>query len=86
MILERADCTFGGIDAMFLGGNTLKLDVVFDESFFQIVGAFVVEHVQLRWVTLVNQVLMSRFPGRAEGSSESIGNGGGVNGVRINVI
>ena len=42
MVFQGADGSFGGIGAMFFGGNALEGDVVFGECIFQILGAFVV--------------------------------------------
>ena len=45
MILESADGTFGGVGAVFFWWNALKLDIVFLERVFEILGAFVVKDV-----------------------------------------
>ena len=42
VIFERPNGAFSSIDSMFFRRNTLKLDAIFGESIFQVLGAFVV--------------------------------------------
>jgi hypothetical protein len=43
VVFERADCAFGGIAAVDVGRDELKIDVLRTEEVFQDAGAFVVE-------------------------------------------
>ena len=43
MIFKRPDGTFGCINTVFLGRNTLKLNVVFSEGILEVMRTFVVQ-------------------------------------------
>jgi hypothetical protein len=45
VIFEGSDGPFGGIGAMFFGGDTLEVDFVFLKSILESLGTFIVENV-----------------------------------------
>ena len=47
MILPGLDGAFGGVASVYMWWHALEGDVVFLERFFEIVGAFVIEDVEL---------------------------------------
>lgn len=86
MIFEGAYGTFGSVGAVFFWGNTLKFDLIPEKGIFKILGTFVVQDVQIRWVTLMKEGFMCLFPGIADAGRFAIGNSNSVNGVGILMI
>lgn len=86
MVFESAYSTFSGVSAVFFWGNTLKLDLVLEKSVFQVLRAFVVQNVEVGWVTLVQESSVGLFPGIADAGSLSVGNGDSMNGIGVFVV
>ena len=63
MILECVNCTFGGIAAMWLWGDKLKVDVVLVEGFLHGTGALVVNDMERGRCTLLLEIFMAHLPG-----------------------
>ena len=72
VIFECPNGSFSSIDPMFFWRNTLKLDVILGKSIFQILGAFVVQDVQIGRMTLTSEQQMRLFPGVANASSFAV--------------
>ena len=75
VILECAYSTFRCICSVFFSRDSLEIDCVFCKRIFQILGAFVVEYVQVGWMTLSDEYLVCLFPRVADASSLTIGDG-----------
>ncbi len=58
VIFEGTDCSFGGIDPMFVWWDPLEPDLVAEERVFEVLGAFVVEDVEFGGMTVVDQHLV----------------------------
>ena len=84
MVFEGADGTFSSIRTVFFGGDSLVRDVVLHEGVFKILGAFVVQDVEIGGMALMDQRFMSFFPSIADAGSLAIGNGNGMD--RISVL
>jgi hypothetical protein len=69
VILECSNGTFCCVDTMFFWRNSLKINVVFWESIFESLRAFIVKDMELRSVTLVHKkgLVNGGFPARQHG-------------------
>jgi hypothetical protein len=71
---------------MFFWRNTLELDVIIGKSIFPILGAFVVQDVQIARMTLTSEQQVRLFPGVANASSFVIWDGNRVDGICVLVV
>ena len=83
MILESANGTFGGVDAVLMRWDSLKSNAIGKEGIFQILSAFIVEDVKFRRVALVDKESMCRFPRITNAGAFTVGNADGMNGVGV---
>jgi hypothetical protein len=72
MILPCLDGSFGGITAVTVGGNALKIDVVFGESCFDFGGTFVVDDVKFWGVSIGLEESVGSEPRIADGVAETV--------------
>ena len=86
MVLEGPDCSFGGIDSVFVRGDTLEANLVAEKGVLEVLGALVVKNVQVGGVALVDQQFVGGFPSVPDGGGLPVGNGHGVDGVGVLVI
>ena len=86
VILECSNGTFCCIDTMFLWGNALKINIVFQEGIFESLRAFIVEDMKLRSVTLVQKCLVNGFSSSADAGCLPIGNGNGMNSIGVLMV
>ncbi|MFN9914148.1 MAG: hypothetical protein ACK53L_16280, partial [Pirellulaceae bacterium] len=86
VIFEGPDGAFGGVDSVFFRRDPLEAYLVAEERIFEVLGAFVVKDVEFGSMTLVDEHLVGGFPSVADGGGFSVGNGDGVDRVRILMI
>ena len=63
VILEGANCTFGGVAAMGIWGDKLEVDILFAEGVLHGSGAFVVKDVESGSRSVLLEILLARYPG-----------------------
>jgi hypothetical protein len=86
VIFECPNGAFSSVDSMFFWRNTLKLDVILGKGIFQILGAFVVQDVQIGRMTLTSEQQVRLFPGIANASSFAIWDGNRVDGICVLLV
>ena len=86
MVFERPYGAFGSIGPMFLGWDSLIVDLVLVESVFEGLGTLVVEDMKAGRVALLQEQLMGSNPGIVDAGSLAVGYGNGVNRVSVVVI
>ena len=72
MIFPCLDGSFGGIAAVTVGGNALKIDVVFGESGFNFGGTFIVDDVEFWGVSVGLEEFVGFEPSVADGAAEAV--------------
>ena len=63
VILEGVNCTFGGVVAMGIWGDKLKVDIVFAEGALHSAGAFVVKDVESGRCAVLLEMFVALYPG-----------------------
>ena len=63
MILEGANCTFGGVAEMGIWGDKLEVDIVFSEGALHSSGVFVVKDVESGICAVMLDMFVARYPG-----------------------
>ena len=63
VILEYANCTFGGVAAMCIWGDKLEVGILFSEGAFNSAGTFVVEDVYSGSCAMLLEMLVARYTG-----------------------
>ena len=63
MILEGANCTFGGVAAMGIWGDKLKVDIVSAEGALHSAGTFVVKYVESGSCAMLLEMFVARCLG-----------------------
>ena len=86
MIFECADRTFGGVAAVGILGDKLKVDVVIAEGLLHCTGALVVEDVESGGCTVLLEVFMARPPGFSDLQGLPVLEKLGVDGVGVVVV
>ena len=86
MVLECANSAFGSVGTVFFWGNTLKLDLIFEEGVLEVLGAFIVQDVQIGRMTLMYQDAVCLFPGIANAGSLAIRDGNSMNSIGVLMI
>ena len=67
------DCAFGGITAVAVGKNVLKIDVVFGERCFNFRRTLVVDDVEFGCVSVGVEEFVGFEPSVADGAAKSVG-------------
>ena len=62
VILEGANCTFGGVAAMGIWGDKLEVDIVFAEGVLHGARAFVAKDVESGSRTMLLEMFVARYP------------------------
>ena len=86
VILECANCTFGGVSVMFIWGDKLEVGIVFAEVFLHGTGALVVEDVEGGRRTMLLEVFVAHFPGFGDIQGFPVLEKLGVDGVSVVVV
>ncbi len=86
VVLEGANGTFCRIGTVFFGWNALELDLILQEGILEVLGAFVVKDVKIWGMTLMDESLVSFFPGFADTGRFAIGNGDSMDGVGVLMV
>ena len=63
VILEGANCTFGGIAEMGIWGEKLEVGIVFAEGALHSAGAFVVKDLESGRCAVLLEMFVARYPG-----------------------
>ena len=63
MILESANCTFGGVVAMVIRGVKLEVDILFVKGVLHSAGTFIVKDVVSGSCAELSEMFVARFPG-----------------------
>jgi hypothetical protein len=86
VIFEGPDGPFGCIDSVFFRRYALETNLILLKGVFEILRAFVVKNVKLRSMAVMNQGLVSGFPGVAYAGGFAIWNGHCMNGVGVLMV
>ena len=86
MILEYADCTFGGVAVVGTRGNKLEVNVVLAEFFLHGMGALVVKDAEIGGCTVLLEVFMAHLPGCSDLQGLPVLEKLGVDGVGVIVV
>ena len=79
VIIEGANCTFGGVAAMRIWGDKLEVDIVFAEGALHSAGAFVVKDVDSGRCDVLLEMFVARYPGVGDFQGLSVPQKEGVN-------
>ena len=63
VIIEGANCMFGGVAAMGIRGDKLEVDIVFAEGVFHSAGAFDVKDVESGSCDILLEMFVAHYPG-----------------------
>ena len=63
VIIEGANCTFGGVAEMGIWGDKLEVDILFEEGVLHSDGAFVVKDVESGRCAVMLEMFMAHYPG-----------------------
>ena len=86
MVFECTNGTFSGVDTVFMGRNALKVDAIFEKSVLEILGALVIENMEVGRVSMVEKKFVGVFLSVANAGTLTIGNGHSMDGVSILVV
>ena len=86
VIFESSNRTFSRIDTVFSWRYKLVLDLVFLKRVFELLGAFVIEDVHVRGMTLVDKDFVCGLPSVANSGSLAIWNGHCMDGVCVLMV
>jgi hypothetical protein len=86
VIFEGANRALCRVDAVLLGGYTLKGYAILGEGILKGLGAFIVQNVKFRSVALAHECFVSLLPGVTDTGSLTIGNRYCMNGVGILMV
>jgi hypothetical protein len=86
VIFERADGPFGGVNTVFVRGNSLEGNALREKGVFEILGAFVVKNMKSGSVTLMNKCGMGGEPSITNAGTFTRRDSDGVNRVRVLMI
>jgi hypothetical protein len=86
MVFEGANSTFSRIGTVFFGGDSLILDLVLQESIFEVLRAFIVQDMEVGGMALMHEDLVGLFPGIADTGGFAIRNGHSMDGICVLMV
>ncbi len=86
MVFESADGAFGGICAMDARRNELEIHMLFAQKLFERSRAFVVQFLELRAETGVDETIVNGFVCVENGGAALARHGFGVDGIAVIVV
>ena len=86
MILEGAYGSFCCVDSVLFRWDTLKSNLILLKRILQVLRAFVIKDVELWWMSVADQCLVSGLPGVSDACCLAVGYGHGVDGVCVLMI
>lgn len=86
VVFESADGAFSSIGPMFFWWDPLESHIILDKGKFQIIGALIIKDVKSGGMAMMSKKSMGGLPGRADGSSLSVGYRDSMDGIGVVVI